>query len=216
MDVKRKARAVSGEIMTGNRATPEMAEGASAGNADIVDAEYEIVAHHGRTDANAFRSREGEENSIPGLDMLRGRQTQGRAQRGERGGPLFWAVGAMLVAAAFWFSGGHALLNGVSLFESDGPAPGLRIASLQSRIEKGNGRALLFVDGEAVNEAAATETVPTLSINVLDSQGRTTRYLLGTNDHRLAPGQHFAFSSRLIAPKGGVKSVSVTFEEQGE
>ena len=56
--------------------------------------------------------------------------------------------------------------------------------------------------------------VPTLSINVLDNKGHTTRYLLGTNDNRLEPGGRFAFSSRLIAPNAGVKSVSVTFEEQ--
>ena len=39
------------------------------------------------------------------------------------------------------------------------------------------------------------------------------RYRLGTSGRPLAPGEAFAFSSRLDVPKNGVKSVSVTFGE---
>lgn len=151
---------------------------------------------------------------MAGLDMLRPRAERTKAKRGEPGGPLFWTAGMALVLTAFWVSGGHALVENTTFFKREIQASGMRVASVQSRIEKQGDRSLLFVDGEAVNGDEIARIVPTLSINVLDNKGHTTRYLLGTNDNRLEPGGRFAFSSRLIAPNAGVKSVSVTFEEQ--
>ena len=72
---------------------------------------------------------------------------------------------------------------------------------------------MLFVDGEAANDGPAAELLPPLEIVVAASDGSTTRYRLGTNGRRLAPGETFAFSSRLDAPKSGVKTVSVMFGE---
>ena len=62
-------------------------------------------------------------------------------------------------------------------------------------------------DGQTV------EQLPELEIVVTGNDGLTTRYRLGTSGRPLAPGETFGFSSRLEAPKNGVKTVSVTFAE---
>lgn len=93
------------------------------------------------------------------------------------------------------------------------PSPAVRIASLTSRVDTSGEKPLLVVDGEAVNDGDSVHAVPTLSIRVRDKDGRTKQYFLGTNDRLLDPGGHFAFSSRLPAPKHGVESVSVTLGE---
>ena len=59
----------------------------------------------------------------------------------------------------------------------------------------------------------STRTLPPLEINVTANDGNVMRYNLGTSSEPLAPGAAFGFSSRLEAPKEGVKSVSVTFQE---
>ena len=41
------------------------------------------------------------------------------------------------------------------------------------------------------------------------------RYALATNGAELDPGDRYSFSSRLAAPDEGVKSVAVTFVEDG-
>jgi hypothetical protein len=38
-------------------------------------------------------------------------------------------------------------------------------------------------------------------------------HYLGTNEDQLEPGGRIAFSGRLVAPKEGVQSVSVSFQE---
>ena len=61
--------------------------------------------------------------------------------------------------------------------------------------------------------APGRRPLPPLEIRVTGNDGRTTRYTLGTSGRPLAPGERFAFSSRLEVPKNGVKTVSVTFAE---
>ena len=61
--------------------------------------------------------------------------------------------------------------------------------------------------------AARPTILPALEIRVTGNDGRITRYRLGTAARPLAPGETFAFSSRLDVPKNGVKTVSVTFAE---
>jgi len=217
MNDTRRPRAVSGEIMAGGETPEGTVPAGGPSHPDIIDAEYEVVGAEA-TAAPAARAEgaAGRGASMAGLDMLRPGAGATKSRRGEPGGPLFWTTGIALVLTAFWVSGGHALLDATSFLKPGIETSALRVSSVESRIEKQGGRSLLFVDGEAVNDDAAAHVVPTLSINVLDNEGRTTRYLLGTNDSRLAPGEHFAFSSRLIAPNSGVKSVSVTFKEQGD
>ena len=61
--------------------------------------------------------------------------------------------------------------------------------------------------------ARDVEHLPSLGIAVTGNDGRITRYRLGTSGRPIAPGETFAFSSRLDVPKNGVKTVSVTFGE---
>ena len=52
-----------------------------------------------------------------------------------------------------------------------------------------------------------------IEIAVTGNDGLVTRYRLGTSGRPLSPGETFDFSSRLDAPKNGVKTVTVTFAE---
>src|SRR5690606_9476171 len=131
-----------------------------------------------------------------------------------RGGPLFWIFGLTLVALAFWISGGHALVRQqvAALAPEDRGAP-LRIGEVKSRVEPHNGRDVLFVDGRAENHGSSPRSLPPIEIVVTANDGGATRYFLGTSGAELAPGDRYSFSSRLEAPRNGVKSVSVTFQE---
>lgn len=203
----RKARLVSGEIM----AT------ASAGDAssrpeprfDIVDAEFETIDHvTGKPVTAVLLSTvpKPEPAAAAGMDILRKRQEGRMAFGSVRGGPFFWTAGLALAAAAFWFSGGHALVR-----DTSGPAQPLRIASVISRVDTSGGRMMLNIDGEAVNDGGKAQPMPALDIRVMGNDDVTTRYNLGTSGSPVAPGERFAFASRLPVPKSGVKSVSVTF-----
>ena len=90
-----------------------MAPAAESG--DIIDAEY--VTLTSRTAARPNRSRTSrlhpshrQPRRVAGMDMLR-RRGKRRAARPARGGPLFWVLGVGLAVAAFWVSGGHALVR---------------------------------------------------------------------------------------------------------
>lgn len=223
MSEKRNSGPVSGEIMSdgaGRDGVPRPRNGAD----DVVDAEYETVDAKAPAPSGADaarRARPGEAAS--GFDMLRpeagagaGANGAGRPARERRGGPLFWAFGLIAVLFAFWVSGGYALVGDrpfMGRTDGEGAEPALRIASLTSRVETRGGRSVLLVDGEAQNGGQRVRNLPRLSIDVLGKDGATTRYFLGTNSPALAPGEKFTFSSRLVAPKDGVESVSVTIGE---
>lgn len=214
-----KPRAVSGEIMTD---ASERAAGARPGG-DIIDAEYiSLPPEPLRDDVNAFGSPKSPEPAPPigssaapagGMNMLRRPSAPAEPRNPVRGGPLFWATGIALAVAAFWVSGGHALVRGVSLAGIEAPQSALRISGVTSRVDASGAKAILFVDGEASNDGQAVEQLPGLEIAVTDNDGRITRYRLGTSGRPLAPGETFAFSSRLDVPKNGVKTVSVAFAE---
>ena len=204
------ARPFSGEIMAGGpRASPPRPSPA----ADVIDAEYVTVDPAGTARQQAAPSPAGA--ASPGMDILRGGEAE-RSRR-ERGGPLFWAGGLFIVAAAFWVSGGHALMARPQpaapvLRTAEMP---LRIARVESRIERQGASAFLLVDGEVANDGAVRAALAGLEISVAGKDGRTTRYFLGTSERVLAPGERFAFSSRLDAPKDGVESVTVDFRKEG-
>lgn len=205
-----KARPVSGEIMTeGARPSP-----ARRPESEFSDAEYETVAG---AQTAPVRTPAAEDASTPGMDFLRARQPSlARAidGRSARGGPLFWALGLLLVGLAFWISGGHALVRQqVAAFAPSGQREPLRIGEVKSRVEKHNGRDVLFVEGQAENHGKSHLALPALEIIVAGNDGGNTRYSLGTRGAELAPGDRYSFSSRLEAPRNGVKSVSVTFQK---
>lgn len=204
MNERDKARPVSGEIMTGGQKHSDVAR-----SADVSDAEYEVV--HTREDARQARFEQPA--SATGMDFLKPDATEVAVAQARNGGPLFWATGLTLVILAFWISGGHALVRHSALFAPAEALQPLRIAEVKSRVERHNGRDVLFVDGRAENAGRSARSLPPIEIAVTATDGQTTRYFLGTNGDELQPGGRYSFSSRLEAPRNGVKSVSVTFQE---
>jgi hypothetical protein len=198
-----KARPVSGEIMA--HGAPSRAR---ARENAFTDAEYEPVAAVGDAASQSFRTS----RPTSGMDFLKERK-QARSGSDRSGGPLFWVAGLALVVLAFWISGGHDLVRNTVLVAVEGKDPPLRINDVTSRIERHDGRDILFVEGHAENGGTQRAALPGIEITVFANDGRNTRYLLGTKDTELGPGDRYAFSSRLEAPTYGVKTVSVTFQE---
>ena len=217
-----KPRAVSGEIMTDAPDAPEASPGHPPHDGDVIDAEYMSLPPE-RPPAG-LRGAESAARESPAfigsaaapagsMEMLRRQDADAAPRRLARGGPLFWIVGIGLAAAAFWVSGGHVLLRGVPFIGSEISRSALRISGVTSRVDVSGARPVLFIDGEAANDGDVTEHLPPLDIAVAGNDGLVTHYRLGTAGRPLAPGETFAFSSRLDVPKNGVKTVSVTFAE---
>jgi hypothetical protein len=204
----RKAGPVSGEIMTAG-----VAPAVSRGDAgDITEAEFETLP------GAPVRRATGDEGSIAtgsapiaGMDVLRERAEPVRSEP-RRGGPLFWATGVALIALAFWVSGGHGIVRDLGLLKA-APVSALRIEAVSSRVDLSGERPLLFIDGGAANDGSVAEPLPPLDILVSDNDGKVTRYRLGMNGRVLAPGERYAFSSRLDVPKNGVRTVTVSFAD---
>ena len=208
-----KPRRVSGEIRTGTASGRE----ARPDVLDVVDVEFETVSmpESAQGGERGPQRPAGGAVSLEGLSSLRA--TASPPVRSRRGGPVFWGIGSMLVAGAFWISGGHSVLHRAGAGPQPNQFGALRIADVRSRIDHSGSRPMLFVDGAAANDGAAT-TLPPIEIRVTGPSGRVTRYKLGTAERLLASGGHFAFSSRLEVPKDGVESVLVTFsgKESGD
>lgn len=214
-----KPRAFSGEIMT----DPPKGSAGGTPAGDIIDAEYiSLPSEPLQGESKASDDLKSPEpvasigsSAVPsgGMDMLRRPDAPAEPREPTRGGPLFWTVGIGLVLAAFWVSGGHALIRGTPFAALESPASALRISDVTSRVDASGAKAILLVDGEAANDGWDVEHLPALEIAVTGNDGRITRYRLGTSGRPLAPGETFAFSSRLDVPKNGVKTVSVTFAE---
>lgn len=203
---QRTARPVSGEIMAG-RGAHSLPTDAVAAFDELVDADYEIVSPPERDpDRSGFSAAAAP--SASGMAMLR-RAGDDLARVPVRGGPIFWIFGMAAVAAAFWISGGHALVH----HAAPQPAAALTISGVSSRIQTAGVRSFLHVDGHAANDGEGATALPPLEIRVASNDGRVTRYKLGTYARQMEPGERFAFSSRLDMPKSGVKTVSVTFGE---
>ena len=219
MPDERYARPVSGEIMTAPAAGTAASEPLFA-QGDIVDAQFETVGP--AEPAVAGRGRPitaigTVAAPVQGLASLRKGDAAARPLGPARGGPVFWVFGLGLAAGAFWVSGGHALVRQAPFAAATGPAQPvvnpLHIVDVASRVEEHGGRPVLFVEGKAVNDDRIARTLPRLEIGVTANDGTMMRYNLGTSAEPLAPGAAFAFSSRLEAPKEGVRSVSVTFQD---
>ena len=211
-----KARPVSGEIMAGMSQDPTAGRRARETADDIVDAEYETVASAGRREPSAPRpplSIGSAASPLAGMEMLRRPKSPAVRPGPARGGPFFWIFGLGLAAAAFWVSGGHALVRNAPFLTHPMPERALRMSGVTSRVDVSGLRPVLFVDGEAANDGRVGEVLPPFDILVTGNDGLVTRYRLGTSGRSLPPGETFAFSSRLDVPKNGVKTVSVTFGE---
>lgn len=152
----------------------------------------------------------------PELDPAPSFQGFGSVERArKKAGPLlFWSTAALAAFLVFWVSGGHRLImEPLTAKVRNSPAQALLIEDVTSRIERGEGRLHLLVDGAARNRGSEPIALPPIVIAVAETNGRTVRYNLGTNQAVLAPGERYGFSSRLDAPTNGVASVSITFQE---
>lgn len=218
MPDERNARPVSGEIMAAGPAAAEPAK-AAMNTADIVDAEFETLRakpDERISSASAVSAIGTITPPAQGLGSLRKGDGRARRQGPTRGGPVFWTVGLALAAGAFWVSGGHALVRQapfMAVAQQAGPANPLGISGVTSRLEDHGGRTILFVDGKATNKGGKEHILPPIEISVTGNDGAVMRYRLGTSQDPLPAGGQFGFSSRLEAPREGVKSVSVTFRE---
>jgi len=216
---ERRARPVSGEIMTDPVPDPIMdaGEGDAASPADdIVEADYVVLRHSGRRSdpEPSPRPRTAPTPSLEGMDILRKAAAAPIRPFTSRGGPVFWMTGIGLALVAFWVSGGHALVRHAPfLSERPQARSALGITGVTSRVDASGAKPVLFVDGEAGNDGAEAMPLPPLEISVTGDDGDITRYTLGTSGRPLAPGERFAFSSRLEVPRNGVRTVSVTFAE---
>ena len=210
----RTARPVSGEIMTGTavHAAPERVTFDAP--ADIVDADYVVlprVAGRSEPVVTPPPPQTASTPPIAGMGMLR-RPEIAPARPASRGGPIFWIAGVGMALAAFWVSGGHALVRQSPFWTSPQPAGvALSIQGVTSRVDASGAKPVLFVDGEAANDGLEAAALPPLEIRVTGNDSSITRYRLGTSDRELAPGERFGFSSRLEVPRNGVKAVVVTF-----
>jgi len=212
-----RRRAVSGEIMTGPEGVS--AEGPQAHIApgdDVVDAEFVSLPQPIRTESHASEPASSIGSAAApavGMDMLRRSEPEKASRSPARGGPLFWTTSVALVLAAFWVSGGHALVRNASIAAIEAPKSAIRISAVTSRVDASGVRPILLVDGQAANDGNSLEHLPPIEIKVTGNDGLVTRYRLGTSGRPLQPGETFDFSSRLDAPKNGVKTVTVTFAE---
>lgn len=211
-----KARPVSGEIMAGPQGRSDAGAAIrleSPVSGDIVDADFVTLPRYSPVEhPEPLQSAPiGTQPSIDGMDMLRKTDSGTTRPFAQRGGPAFWMVGTGLAAAAFWIAGGHALVSTTVFAAHDAPTSALVISAFTSHVDASGERPVLFVDGEAGNNGTSAAPLPPLEISVTGNDGSITRYRLGTSERALAPGERFAFSSRVEVPRNGVKTVSVTF-----
>ncbi|MER8490197.1 hypothetical protein NKI51_25275 [Mesorhizobium australicum] len=210
---ERTARPVSGEIMTDPAAVAAVDRILRAPADDIIDADYMVLPQPASPVENVSPlPRAIVTPPIEGMDMLRKPETPAERPPASRGGPIFWIAGIGAALAAFWVSGGHALVRQAPLLPG-AQASALTISGVTSRVDASGANPVLFVDGEAANDGTRPATMPPLEIRVTGNDGRTTRYTLGTSGHSLASGERFGFASRLDVPKNGVRTVLVTFAE---
>ena len=131
----RTARPVSGEIMTDPAAAPERIMRGPAD--DIVDADYEVLPRlTASTDPSPPLSRVIATPSIEGMDMLRKPEAAEERPPASRGGPIFWIAGFSAAFAAFWVSGGHAVVRQTPFWTVEQAAgAALSISGVNSRVD---------------------------------------------------------------------------------
>ncbi|WP_265517641.1 hypothetical protein [Nitratireductor luteus] len=217
MAEKRSGMPLSGEIVASDEPSVPAGEPQSPDtDRNILDAEFETLPagpeHRPEWLCEPGLARTSQADTR-GLESLRPDTKKPVSARRSPAGPAFWVMGLCIVAGSFWISGGHSLFREAVAPMLSGQAAGLKVAALESRVEMSGANPLLLIDGRAVNESSEARALPDLLIGVIDHEGRTTHYKLGTNGHRLEPGHSYPFSSRFVVPKDGVKSVSVSFQE---
>lgn len=212
MAEERKARPVSGEIMTAE-GRDTFAQPSRVDPTDIIDADFEVVTPSHRpnessADQPVFANQAAR---VGGMEMLRSAHKPPDVSP-RHSGPVFWIAGISLAAMAFWVSGGHAVVRAAA-FPISWQSPSLRIGEVNSRIDSSGRKPVLLVDGAAFNDGKSPASLPPIDIAVAGNDGKILRYRLGTGAIAVAPGARWAFSSRLDVPMNGIKTVTVAFSE---
>ncbi|WP_245295182.1 hypothetical protein [Manganibacter manganicus] len=177
---------------------------------DALDADFESVPKP-RPDIQPPRLPSAP--ALSGMDMLCQEKAVSPSWQARRGAPIFWSAGLGVILVAFWVAGGHAFIRSLFPVADARAANALNLSVVTSRVDVSGEKPMLLIDGEAGNNGNRAAPLPPIDISVKDNVGATIRYKLGTAGRTLKPGESFAFSSRLEAPRNGVESVSVTFAE---
>ena len=213
-----RRRAVSGEIMTGPEGgSTDGPQRRIAPGDDVVDAEYDQRAPVCACRIASIRVRlvdRVRRAPAAGMDMLRRNEPEKASRSSVPGGPLFWTTSAALVLAAFWVSGGHALVRNASIAGDRGAEE--RASHFRRHLARrciGRCARSCWSTARRPMTALRSNVCRRIEIAVTGNDGLVTRYRLGTSGRPLSPGETFDFSSRLDAPKNGVKTVTVTFAD---
>lgn len=169
---------------------------------DVIDADFETIrpgAAAGKMSAAEIRiePREPRFQSAPadGAGMALFSDTApAPAARDDR--IAFYGFGALLVAFAFWVSGGHAVMTRLTA-----PAPEIVLADAQWRIDETGVTPALVVEGVLHNKGALSAPSRGVTVVVARSDGTRIITTVGAGGWRLAPGQDVVVSGRLdMAP----------------
>ncbi|MBZ0162784.1 MAG: hypothetical protein K8H74_08735 [Notoacmeibacter sp.] len=212
-------RLVTGEILTADRGRPDI--GGPDRSGDFEDAVFETVMPgastsgtvrepHGSGRTSPSRPRLEADADATSLSVLRSTGNGAGASLvhhfREAGGPLFWSTALVLIASAFWISGGYALLA-----RSGGETPGqaLVISDVETRLDSSGVPAVMLVDATVENRGLTSHRVPAVIVDVEASDGTSRQFRLSTRADDLAPGARHLFSGRIPALKNGIDSVKV-------
>ncbi len=211
-------RLVTGEILAADHGRPDVAGPGRSG--DFEDAVFETVTAGagaprvsyetpGKASAGAPRAMPVDGNDAAGLNVLR--STGNDAGSGlvqhfrETGGPLFWGAALVLVASAFWISGGHALLAR----GGEAARQALVISDVRTRLDTSGTPAVVWLDATVENRGARDHRVPVVIVEVEAGDGSSRQFRLSSRADNLAPGARHLFSGRIPDLTNGTDSVSV-------
>ena len=178
---------VSGEIMSPARRTRRSP--VTRKIFEAIDADFEMVT----VTLEPGQPRRASQAPARGVKTLSRKQSRSAS-----------AAALILVASAVaWGLSGNGKPN----------EAGVDLANVTSSIERSGPQVLVKVDGTVVNQSLETTAIAPVAVTLTDRNALTTRYLVRVPAARLAPGEGFAFSTRLSVPSDNAKSVQVGFAE---
>lgn len=185
---------------------------ASQAAGKVIDADYVVVdPPSARAGVSASSRSSGE--TAGGIGILRPSRAARDAPMSRRAGAGFWSVGFTLAMLSFWVSGGHALAAAwMEAGRDRAPAGGgLTLALLGSNVTSGASGPVLEVETEITNERAQARPTPAVAILIVANNGDAMRYAAPPVPGEIGAGGRQRLTSRMPAPAGGVRSVSVAF-----
>ncbi len=185
---------------------------------DIVDAEFETVASHGRR------------NVYPVFNDNRARSAARPVPRPHRVASAFgWAVNhferllqtaspkAFAVLVTCLCAPVFLLFAGFSQYQpAVASVPALSISDVTTSLNDANGMKILSVYGAVKNHSDAPKVVPTILVDVIANGHRRTATRIDAGQPALAPGESRPFSTRLLHTGGKLPGVAVSFGQPGD